>query len=327
MRKLSIVFALILLGAMVFGQEATMDRFERVVSRMVEAINAGDYVGIRRDFSKGMLEAFPLEKSTPFFKNLRAQYGRIKKLDPPRLIPPNQAIFPAHFERTILDIKVILDNQDKMIGLLFLPPTPSILVPDKHGTKLSLPFKGEWLVGWGGDTRELNIHHYVPHQRFAFDFVGVDERGETHKGDGKANEDYYAFGREVLAPADGTITDVIRGVRDNALPGSMNPYIPLGNAVFIRHREYEVSILVHLKLGSIKVKVGDKVKRGQVIALCGNSGNSTEPHLHYHLQNTPIVQDATGIKCYFQKVMVTKEDKKELKTKYSPIKGEIVSPE
>jgi len=326
MRKLSILFANLLPGGMVFGQDATADRFVRVVSRMVEAMNAADYVGIQRDFSKGMLDFFPLEKSTPFFKNLRAEYGKIKSLDPARIIFPNHAIIPAHFERTILDIKIILDKEDKMLGLGFLPHT-SIPIPDKNETELSLPFKGEWLVLWGGDTRELNIHHGVPSSGFAFDFLGVDERGEIHKGDGEANDDYYAFGREVLAPANGTVTDVIRGVRDNVLPGSMNPYSALGNAVFIRHREYEVSVLAHLKLGSIKVKVADKVKRGQLIGLCGNSGNSSNPHLHYHLQNTPITQDATGIKCYFQKVIVTKDGKKEVKTKYSPVKGEIVSPE
>jgi murein DD-endopeptidase MepM/ murein hydrolase activator NlpD len=72
------------------------------------------------------------------------------------------------------------------------------------------------------------------------------------------------------------------------------------------------------------VKVGDKVKRGQVIGLCGNSGNSSEPHLHYHLQNTPIIQDGTGIKCYYQKVIVLENGKKQSKTNYSPIKGETI---
>jgi murein DD-endopeptidase MepM/ murein hydrolase activator NlpD len=154
----------------------------------------------------------------------------------------------------------------------------------------------------------------------------VNKDGETQSGDGKANEDYFAFGREVLAPADGVVTDAIDGVRDN-IPGSMNPYSALGNAVIIEHREREVSVLAHLKLGSIKVKVGDKVKKGQVIALCGNSGNSSQPHLHYHLQNTPIIQDGIGIKCYFQKVNVVDGDKSELKMNYSPIKGKIITAE
>jgi len=314
-----------LFGGVVGGQQTLTDRFQKVIYRIVEAYNAADKFGIQRDFSEEMLNALPLETSTPFFQSLLAQYGKIQKLDSPQLIPPIQAIFPAHFERGFLDIKLVLDNQDKIIGLLFLPYTPTIPVPDKHETELSLPFKGRWLVFWGGDTKEVNQHHDVPNQRFAFDFV-VDEIGKTHKGDGKTNEDYYTFGREVLAPADGIVTDVIEGVRDN-VPGYMNPYSALGNAVFIQHREYEVSVLAHLKLGTVRVKVGDKVKRGQIIGLCGNSGNSSEPHLHYHLQNTPIIQDGKGIKCYFQKAIVEKDGRKESKIKYSPIKGEIISQE
>jgi murein DD-endopeptidase MepM/ murein hydrolase activator NlpD len=194
---------------------------------------------------------------------------------------------------------------------------------ERHQTELSLPFKGKWLVLWGGDTKELNQHHDVANQRFAFDFVVADETGKTHKGDGSANEDYFAFGREVISPADGEVTDVISGVRDN-VPGSMNPYSAVGNAVIIRHRENEVSVLAHLKLDSIKVKVGDKVARGQLIGLCGNSGNSSEPHLHYHLQNTAIIQDGTGIKCLFHKITVISSGQQQVKTDYSPVKGDVV---
>jgi hypothetical protein len=318
---LAISFALAIAAPQ--DQQFPAERFQNVINNMVEAINNADYPGIQRDYGKVMLDAFPLEKSTAFFKDLSTQYGKINKLDPPRLAPPDQAIFPAHCERGILDIKIVLDNQDKIIGLWFLPHTPAIPVPDKHQTKLDLPFRGQWLVFWGGDTKELNQHHDVLNQRFAFDFLGADENSKTRKGEGNSNEDYFAFGREILAPADGIVTDVINGVRDN-IPGSMNPYSALGNAVFIQHRENEVSVLAHLKLDSIKVKVGDKIKRGQLLGLCGNSGNSSEPHLHYHLQNTPIIQDGTGIKPCFQSVIITKDGKKEPKTNYSPVKGEII---
>ena len=323
MREIILVFILMYGTIAVFGQQQPTDRFQKVADRMVKAINEADYAGAGKDFAQSMEDFFPLEKREPFFQDLSAQYGKIQKLDEPRLTPPNKVIFVAHCEHGLLDITVWLDKKDKITGLLFLPHRPDIPVPEKHQTELSLPFKGRWLVLWGGDTKELNQHHDAPNQKFAFDFLGVDEKGKTRKGKDNTNEDYFAFGREVLAPADGTVTDVIDGVRDN-LPGTMNPYLALGNAVFIQHREREVSVLAHLKLGSIKVKVGDKVKRGQVVALCGNSGNSSEPHLHYHLQNTPIIQDGTGIKCYFQKVNVIDSGKRELKMNYSPIKGEIV---
>lgn len=324
MKKFAVVLVLLFIFGPAFGEEVATERFEKVVNRMVEAINEANYPGIQADFSQIMLDAFPLEKLTPFFQSVSAQYGKIQELGQPRYIPPNQAIFPAYFERVVLDIKVVLDMQDKIIGLWLLPHiVTDIPVPEKHETELSLPFKDRWLVFWGGDTKELNAHHEVPNQKFALDFIGVSKDGAMHTGEGKVNEEYFSFGREVLAPADGTVTDVIDGVRDN-VPGSMNPYSGLGNAVFIQHREHEISVLAHLKLGSIKVKVGDKVKTGQVIGLCGNSGNSSQPHLHYHLQNTPIIQDGTGIKCYFQKVNVIEGGKKQAKMNYSPIKGEII---
>jgi len=128
----------------------------------------------------------------------------------------------------------------------------------------------------------------------------------------------------VLAPADGVVTEVVSGVRDNQ-PGSMNPYSAVGNAILIEHRQGEVSLLAHLKQGSIRVKAGEHVTRGQVLALCGNSGNSSEPHLHYHVQNSAVMQDGLGIPVYFDGVFVTKERRKEARSEYSPVKGDIVS--
>jgi hypothetical protein len=323
MRKIILVSLVTLSLASALSAKEATDRFEKVVNKMVKAINDANWPGVQADFGKVMLDAFPLEKSTPFFKSLVWQNGKIEKLDAGRYTPPNQAVFPAHFERGILDIKVVLDDQNKIIGLWFLPHTPDIPTVEKHQTQLTLPFKGKWLVVWGGDTKELNQHHDAPNQRFAFDFLGVNDDGKTRKGEGKTNEDYFAFGREIIAPADGVVTDVINGVRDN-VPGSMNPYSALGNAVLIQHRDNEVSVIAHLKLDSVKVKVGDKVTTGQVIGLCGNSGNSSEPHLHYHLQNTPIVQDGTGIKCLFQKVTIIKDGQEQMKTNYSPVKGDVI---
>jgi Peptidase family M23 len=125
-------------------------------------------------------------------------------------------------------------------------------------TELSLPFRGVWLTFWGGDTRELSHHHDVPAQTFAFDFVGVGPDGKTRKGQSVAIEDYYAFGRDDT-------------------PGSMNSYMLMANVVFIDHSSGDVSVLAHLKHGSVTVKQGDHVRQGQVIGLCGNSGNSSEP--------------------------------------------------
>ena len=305
-------------------QLSLTDRYTKVVNQLVESINAGDYAGIQVNFNKEMDAALPLDKSSAFFKGLMQQMGKIQKLGEPK--PVDEAmVYPATFEKGALDMQIALDSRGLIAGLTFTPHVATKAAPEKHQTQLSLPFKGRWLVFWGGDTLELNHHHEVPNQRFAFDLLGVGEDGKTQRGDGTRNEDYYAFGREVLAPADGTVVEVIEGVRDNA-PGSMNPYSAVGNCVLIQHREEEVSVLAHFKQGSIVVKVGDKVTRGQLLGRCGNSGNSSEPHVHYHLQNSGALQDGLGIKCVFQKLVVTENGKTGTRTDFSPVKGEIISP-
>ncbi len=318
------IIVVFLVAAAASEPVAPVARFENVARRLVAAINKHDYSAARRDFNEGMLEALPEEKAKAFFDGLLEQFGTIKKVGPARLNPPNQAVIPAFFERGTLDIRLVLDGEDKIAGLWFLPRSANIPVPEKNSTPLSLPCRGRWLVQWGGDTKELNQHHEVPNQRFAFDLLGVGEDGRTRKGDGTRNEDYYAFEREVLAPADGVVTDVITGVRDN-VPGSMNPYSALGNAVFIQHSAYEVSVIAHLKFGSVTVKPGQKVRRGELVGLCGNSGNSSEPHIHYHLMNTPIIQDAIGIKVFFDRLVVERGGEKKPAENYSPVKGDIIS--
>jgi hypothetical protein len=322
MKTLPIVFVLFGLTALAAGQEADMARFEKVMTSLVGAINEFDYPGIRKDFAQVMLDGLPVKESQAFFSGLVMQYGKIQKFDKPRIGSSGEAIFVTQCERGVLDVTISLDESNKINGLLFLPHVADIPVPEKMETPLSLPFKGKWLVFWGGDTAKQNQHHDVSNQKYAFDFISVGENGKTRKGESQTNEDYFAFGREVLAPADGEVTDVIGGVRDNT-PGSMNPYSALGNAVLIQHGKYEVSVLAHLKQNSVIVKVGDKVKRGQVIGLCGNSGNSSEPHLHFHVQNTPVIQDGTGIKCYFQKVIIKGDQTP--REKYSPVKDQIIS--
>ena len=95
----------------------------------------------------------------PFFKNLSAQYGRFKKLNEPRLIGQDQALFVVDCEKDKLDITIWLNEQDKITSLLFLPHKPDLPVSERNETELSLPFEGKWLVVWGGDTKELNQHH------------------------------------------------------------------------------------------------------------------------------------------------------------------------
>lgn len=97
--------------------------------------------------------------------------------------------------------------------------------------------------------------------------------------------------------------------------------------VMLRHAEGEVSVFAHLKFGSTRVSVGQHVTRGQVIGLIGNSGNSDRPHLHYQLQDTEIPTPESTIKVFFEHVTVRRQGQTEIKSDYSPVKGDIVRQE
>jgi len=154
----------------------------------------------------------------------------------------------------------------------------------KDTVKLHLPFNGEWFVYQGGRTGFQNANFTNEDQRFALDFALL-KNGLPFKGDGGNNSDYYCFGQPVLAAADGTVVDVQDGYQDNT-PGRPVSDSPRGNMVLILHGNSEFSLLTNLKQNSIKFKKGDKVKQGEAVAECGNSGPSPAPHVHYQLQDS-----------------------------------------
>lgn len=172
----------------------------------------------------------------------------------------------------------------------------------------TLPFEGEWLVARGGITPEASHSWELAAQRFAYDFLVADAGGRTHTGDGTCPEDYLAYGRPVLAPADGTVAAVCDGVRDAPRPGTgwldWRARDFRGNWIVIRHAEGEYSFLAHLVPGSIRVRPGDVVRRGQEVGRCGNSGDSTEPHLHFQLQDDPDFFRAAGLPVAFSACVV-----------------------
>lgn len=202
--------------------------------------------------------------------------------------------------------------------------------------KLHLPFDDQWYVFWGGDTEKLNRHHDSSSQKYAFDFVYLDpdDPERSFQTNGTSNEDYFAFGKTILSPAGGTVVEAVSTVRDN-LPGQANPFHAPGNFVMIQHTASEFSLLCHLAQNSLRVKQGDEVRAKQIVGQCGNSGMSSQPHLHYHLQTSGVffrygkkmqlISMARGIKPYFEKVMVERGGNMSERVHYSPIKGDFVS--
>jgi murein DD-endopeptidase MepM/ murein hydrolase activator NlpD len=132
-------------------------------------------------------------------------------------------------------------------------------------------------------------------QRFAIDYVKVGEDNLTFTGDRLKNENYHAQGAEALAVGDGIVVAVKDDIPEN-VPGITSRAVPItletvgGNHVIIDIGGERYAFYAHLQPGSLRVQSGDRVRRGQVIGLVGNSGNSTEPHLHFHISdgNSPL---------------------------------------
>ncbi|MEL5996039.1 M23 family metallopeptidase, partial [Hymenobacter segetis] len=126
----------------------------------------------------------------------------------------------------------------------------------------------------------------------ALDFAITDADGRTYHGSGLSLSDYYAYNKPVLAPADGVVEEVIQHIEDNAI-GEVNTRQNWGNTVVLRHAPGLFTQLSHLRAHSVPVKVGDYVRRGDIIGTCGSSGRSPEPHLHFQVQATPYVGSRT----------------------------------
>ena len=292
--------------------------YKKVSTKFVSFFNEGKNDSIVAMFSSHMNAALPIEKFTQVSSGLKLQLGSIKKIRFVRL-QSSSALYETTFDNAVLGMTITLNPKNEIACLLFKPYTEAKEVI-RNTTKMTLPFKGEWTVTWGGDTKELNYHVESVAQKNAFDILIKDEQGSTHKGSGEANEDYYAFGKELYAPCDGEVVLVVDGVKDN-IPGVLNPiYIP-GNTVIIKTANGEFAFFAHFKQNSITVKQGQKIVTGELLGLCGNSGNSSEPHLHFHLQNVEDMTKATGAKCYFDILNVNGS----LKSDYSPVKGEKIS--
>jgi len=164
-------------------------------------------------------------------------------------------------------------------------------------TSLILPFRGRGVVGQDWIT---NGGHGGYWNEFAIDLGGLDENYATQTSDANENSSDAGWGREILAPAAGTVTYARNDVPDNPRPGDLPDTITfskqhdpimafMGNCVIIDHGHSEYSVMMHMQRGSVTVTVGEQLAAGQLIGRMGNSGDASGPHLHYQLQSGPQV--------------------------------------
>jgi len=179
-------------------------------------------------------------------------------------------------------------------------------------TSLILPFHGKGVVGqdWITNGGHGGSHGGVSGSDFAVDLRGLDENWAEQKNDADENAGAAGWGREILAPATGTVTYTRNDVPSNPRPGSLFDLATLhdpimafsGNCVVIDHGNSEYSVMMHMQQGSVTVKVGERVVAGQVIGRLGNSGNAFGPHVHYQLQSGPRLFRDQGLPFRFQNV-------------------------
>ncbi len=225
----------------------------------------------------------------------------------------------------VVTVTTLPDGRVSGFGVRPYAPRPTEAAPSRFlgyttKTPLRLPFDGEWFVGWGGRTVQQNYHAAHPDQRFAYDLV-VNRGGRSHEGDGSALEQYFCWGRPILAPGAGTVATAVDGLPDQRIGESDEENAP-GNHVVLDHGNGEFSLLAHLRRGTVAVKRGDRVEAGAKLGECGNSGNTSEPHLHYHLQNTAVFGRAEGLPAQFRSYTANGQPVES----GEPVRGQIIRP-
>lgn len=175
-----------------------------------------------------------------------------------------------------------------------------------------LPFGGTWTVVNGGIDKAFSHSWGILTQRYAYDFLILDESGHSCQNDKTIATNYYCYGQTIVAPADGVVVQINDRILDSKIDanGVLDNHIKdiRGNFIIIRHSNKEYSFIAHIQPKSILVNKGQKVKQGDVIAKCGNSGNSSEPHVHFHLQDGKSVFSSAGLPITFSNIRISQNN-------------------
>lgn len=305
MRSIKIVLALVFGMLMVWTVQAqsttTLERGRQYATWFY----SGKLELLFAKFAPSMQRAVPFTALREGWDQIEQTFGRETKVLEEN-IRPDQGfevyIRISSFEKAAKPqrTEISLDATGMVLGFSIQAekqPASSNFLEYKTKTVLRLPFTEEWFVGWGGRTLKQNYHAAYPDQRFAYDLV-IKRNGKSFEGDGSRNEQYFAFGKPLLAPADARVVSNVNDVPDNK-PGVMNPAQVAGNHVWLDFGNGEFGLMAHFKHGSVLVKAGQQVKAGAQLGLAGNSGNSSEAHLHFHLQTTPDFGKGEGLPAQF----------------------------
>jgi hypothetical protein len=148
-------------------------------------------------------------------------------------------------------------------------------------------------------------------QRFAIDWEQIDDKKTVVAGDLKLPASYHIYGKPILAVADGTVVATRNDLKDQ-VPGALPPNLPLdeadGNFVILDIGSGRYVNYAHMRPGSVRVKLGDRIRRGDQIGEVGNTGNSQAPHLHLHVTDVASPLAANGLPYVFDNFTITAVD-------------------
>jgi len=245
------------------------------------SILAGEYERLYVQFSDELKNIVKLEEFRSIGQEFVASIDTFRLTSQIKLNGTNSLVWED--QTGLKGLSASIDETGTITGIQIINHTPHPETDVAHSkTIFNFPFEEEWLVYWGGNNVLSNYHYDYENMRYAYDLV-KENNGYSYEGDPKLNESYFAFNEDVLAPADGVVVAAVDGISDNEPVGKMNEAQPFGNVVTIKHSNGEFSTIAHLKNGSVLVKAGDTVTAGQLIGKCGNSGNSSEAHIHFQV--------------------------------------------
>lgn len=208
------------------------------------------------------------------------------------------------FDAVRFTLDAAIDGKSKALSLT----VPAMRYEQKN--KLVFPFRGPGIITAGS---ALSGGHQNRSGLYAIDALGLSATYGpmlTAEDDGDP-KDYAGWGREIIAPAAGTVVFARNDHVDQPVAGKSDPayFIPEyprggdpGNYVVIDHGNGEFSMIAHMQEGSVTVSAGQRVSQGQVLGLMGNSGDTSGPHVHYQLQNGPDWERSDALPVTFENV-------------------------
>jgi len=202
-----------------------------------------------------------------------------------------------------------------------------------NAVSVEFPLRGEWMVPHPPGTKIPSHGKYGDQQRqtYAFDFLQVNwAKKGMHFYDanklryslfGVPLEKCFCWGQNVYAPCDGKIVECQDGLNERKIVHFVSDMLVVlknaffidikkglhpvtGNYIIMECKNNVYAFFAHLKKDSIKVSIGDDIKKGEILGQVGHAGNSTAPHLHFHLMDSRNLLEAKGIPCVFEKYEV-----------------------